>query len=269
MDFLAPIITVLDFQMTEPTLYGWFHLLWLGLTALATILLCHFFKEGTEKQVRTILLVTSLLVIALEIYKQFNYSFSINDSGHVVFDYQWYAFPWQFCSTPMFLGLAAALTKGRVHNALCAYLATFALFADSAVMLYPGDVFTSTMGISIQTMICHGSMIVIAIYLFYTQYVKSEHKTIFKAISVFAITVGIAMILNEVMVATGAIGDDTFNMFYISRHFTGTLPIYSTIQPLLPYPVALLVYILGFGLAAYLLLLASIGIRKLGTKKKN
>ena len=267
MDFLAPIIKFLDMQMETPALFGWFHLLFLGLTAVATVLLCRFFKEGTEKQVRTILLVTSLLVIALEIYKQFNYSFRVDD-GKVIFDYQWYAFPWQFCSTPMFLGLAAALTKGKLHHALCAYLATFAMFAGAAVMLYPGDVFIGTIGINIQTMICHGSMVMLAIYLFYTQYVKSEHKTLLKAVSVFAVTLGIALVLNEVMYYSGIIGDETFNMFFISSHFDPTLPVYSLVAPLVPYPIALLIYILGFSAAAYLLLLGSMGIRKLCKKKQ-
>ena len=141
------------------------------------------------------------------------------------------------------------------------------MFAGAAVMLYPGDVFIGTIGINIQTMICHGSMVMLAIYLFYTQYVKSEHKTLLKAVSVFAVTLGIALVLNEVMYYSGIIGDETFNMFFISSHFDPTLPVYSLVAPLVPYPIALLIYILGFSAAAYLLLLGSMGIRKLCKKK--
>lgn len=268
MDALAPIITFLDSSMETPTLYGWFHLLFWGLTIVTTVLLCRYVKPDNEKQVRTMLLVTSILVIVLEIYKQFNYSFHIDGGRHVYFDYQWYAFPWQFCSTPMFLGLLAGLTKGKVHRALCAYLATFALFAGAAVMFYPGDVFISTIGINIQTMICHGSMVVIGVWMLYSQYVKNEHKTILKAAAVFTCTIGLAMLLNETFYYSGIIGDETFNMFYISRHFEGTLPVYSLVQPLVPYPVALLIYIVGFTAAGYIFLLAAMGIRKL-CKKKN
>ncbi|MBQ2940171.1 MAG: YwaF family protein [Clostridia bacterium] len=267
MDALAPIITFLDSSMERPTLYGWFHLLFFGLTILTAVLLCRYVKPTNEKQVRAMLLLTSLLVIVLEIYKQFNYSFHIDDAGKVYFDYQWYAFPWQFCSTPMYVGLLAGLTKGKVHRALCAYLGTFALFAGAAVMFYPADVFISTIGINIQTMICHGSMVAIGVWMLYSQYVANEHKTILKAASVFACAIGVAMILNEVFFYSGIIGDETFNMFFISPHFEGTLPVYSLVQPLVPYPLNLLIYIAGFTAAAYIFLLAAMGIRQLGKKK--
>ena len=81
-------------------------------------------------------LITALVVILLEIYKQINYTFSYE--GAITFDYQWYAFPFQFCSTPMYVGLLVGLfRKGKIHDALCAYLATYAVFAGLCVMIYP------------------------------------------------------------------------------------------------------------------------------------
>lgn len=65
----------------------------------ATVLLCLLYKKGIIKNVSRVVLVMALIVIVLEIYKQLQYSFSYD--GGVVFDYQWYAFPWQFCSMPM------------------------------------------------------------------------------------------------------------------------------------------------------------------------
>ena len=110
-------------------------------------------------------IITSVACLLLEVYKQIVFTFTVED-GKIVAEYIWHAFPWQFCSTPMYVGLLAGLTKpGKVHDALCAYLATFAVFAGTAVMLYPGDGFTPLTGINIQTIICHGSMVVIGGYL--------------------------------------------------------------------------------------------------------
>ncbi len=62
-------------------------------------------------------------------------------------------FPFQFCSTLMYIGLLAVLIiNQRVHKALCAYLCTFAIFAGTAVMIYRDDVYASIVGINIQTM---------------------------------------------------------------------------------------------------------------------
>ena len=43
---------------------------------------------------RRFLLVESLLITVLEIYKQINFSFHV-DGSQILFDYQWYAFPFQ------------------------------------------------------------------------------------------------------------------------------------------------------------------------------
>ena len=95
---------------------------------------------------------------------------------------------------------------------------------------------------------------------------KAEHKTILKAIPVFAVCVSIAVILNEVMVLSGIVGDETFNMFYVSRHFDCTLPIYSLVHNSVPFPVNLLIYILGFSIAAYVMLLIAMGVKAISRK---
>ena len=103
-----------------------------------------------------------------------NFSFHV-DGSQILFDYQWYAFPFQFCSTPMYIGLLAAVVKRKsLHIRLCSYLATYALFAGICVMAYPVTVFIDTVGINIQTMVCHGSMITTGIVLLRTGYVKVD-----------------------------------------------------------------------------------------------
>ena len=255
---MADILRILDTPMETPTLFGWFHILWLIITGAVTFLLCRFGK-GKEKG---IILWTSVVVILLEIYKQINYSFSYENG--ITFDYQWYAFPFQFCSTPMYIGLLAGLTKGKFHDALCSYLATFALFAGLCVMIYPGDVFIGTLGINIQTMICHGSMVAIGIYLLYTGYAKQ--KTILKAASVFAVCVCLAAIMNEIAHISGL--EETFNMFFVSPYWECTLPVYSLVHNAVPFPINLLIYMLGFTAASWIILLAAIAISRIPHRTK-
>lgn len=263
MEFLKSVLKFLDEDMETPTAFGWFHLLFIALAIVGAVVLCLLHKKNDPDRVRRIIFITAIAVLVLEIYKQINYSFSY--SGEVIeFDYQWYAFPFQFCSTPMYVGLLAGIIKkGRVHDALCAYLATYALFAGICVMVYPGDVFIGTIGINIQTMICHGSMITIGAYLLYSGHVKLSHKTILGAIAVFAVCVGSAAIMNEIAYFSGLLERETFNMFFISPHCEGTLPVYSLVQGVVPFPFCLIIYIGAFSLAAYVILLAAMGIKKL------
>ncbi len=261
MKFLQNLLRLMDASMETPDLFGWFHLLWLGIIAVITPVLCRRCK-GKE---RSVILWTTLIVIFLEIYKQINYSFSYEQG--ITFDYQWYAFPFQFCSTPMYIGLLAALTRGKLHDSLCAYLATFVLFAGICVMIYPGDVFIGTIGINIQTMVCHGSMIMLGVYLFSTGYVKLAHKTVLKAAPVFAVCVLLAVVMNELAHRTGL--EETFNMFFVSPYWECTLPLYSLIHEAVPFPVNLLIYIVGFTVAAWIVLMLCMGIQKLAAGKRN
>jgi hypothetical protein len=169
---------------------------------------------------------------------------------------------------PMYVQvLAGLIKKGRIHDALCSFLSSYAVFAGLCVMFYPNDVFIETVGINIQTMICHGSMVFQGIYLLYCGYVKLEHKTILRAASVFAICVSIAVILNEIAHQTGLLERETFNMFFVSPYCDPSLPVYSLVQGVVPFPWCLILYIAGFSLAAYLILLAAMGLQKLGKKE--
>ena len=262
MEFWRAILKFLDAKMETPAPYGWFHLLFFALSIAAAVLLCLTHQKRDEKGVARIVFGVAVAVTLLEIYKQINYSFSYSEG--IQFDFQWYAFPFQFCSLPMYIGLLTGIfRKGRVHHALCAFLATYAVFAGACVMLYPVQVFIPTIGINIQTMICHGSMITVGVYLLYSGYVKLEHKTILRALPVFAAGVGCAMLMNEIAYVTGLLEEHSFNMFYISPHCEPSLPVYSIVQGIVPYPFCLILYVAAFSLAAYLVLLAAMGIRRI------
>ncbi len=270
MKLFASVLEFLNLKMETPTQFGWFHLLSIALTAIITWLLCKYYKPtGNDySRVRKVIIFTAVIVTLFEIYKQINYTFKVSD-GVITADYQWYAFPFQFCSTPMYVGLLTALfKKGKIHDSLCAYLATYSVFAGAAVVAYTGDVFVSTIGINIQTMVCHCSMIIVGIYLLYTGYVKLEHKTIIKALPVFSGAVMLACIMNEIAFVGGLLESETFNMFYVSPHCDPHLPVYSLVQPLVPYPLNLIIYIAGFTAAAYIILLIAMFIKNMHKKIK-
>lgn len=261
MEFFQWILALLNYKIETPTLYGWFHLLWLGLSIALTVVACLWGKRASEQTVRRIVFFTAVAVAILEVYKQINYTFG---SGDRTAEYLWYAFPFQFCSTPMYVGLLTGIfRKGKIHDALCAYLASYALFAGVCVMFYPTTVFTPTLGIDIQTMICHGSMPVVAALLLSSGHVPLNKKTILTALPVFLACVAIAAVLNEIAYVTGLLENHTFNMFFISPHCEPSLVVYSQVQELLPFPLCLVVYIAGFTAAAFLMLLGAMGIRLL------
>jgi hypothetical protein len=56
-------------------------------------------------------------------------------------------------------------------------------------------------------------------------------------------------------------------MFFIGRHAAPSLPVYSLIQGVLPFPLCLIIYVSAFTLASYIILLIPMGISKLVKKE--
>ena len=128
-------------------------------------------------------------------------------------------------------------------------------------MFYPQQVFISTIGINVQSMICHGAMVTVGIYLLGSGYVQLAHRTILKAASVFAVCVTLAAVMNEIAYRSGLTARETFNMFFISPYCEPSLPVYSLVQAVVPFPWCLFIYVAAFTTAAYIILLIAMLIR--------
>ena len=264
------IWNVLEYRTATPKVGGWFHLSFWALSIAAGVLLCLWLKDG-KKHAPHVVVSTAVLVILLEVYKLYHFGLI---QGGGIFAFPWRYFPFQFCSTPMYVGfLTAFFPKGKVRDSLYAYLATFSVFAGLCVMVNPIQVFVPTLGINLQTMICHGSMLTVGIYLFGSGSVKMEYKTVLKALPVFAITASIAVVLNEWAHSSGITEQYGFNMFYFSRYGEPSLILYSDVQRALGVsnPLNLFIYVVSFILAAFVILFGAMGIRwllaRLRTKK--
>ncbi len=252
-------LKVLDGQMTRPEMYGWFHLLCLALVIGLCIFVVRNRRNVSDKQVTTVIGATALALFLLEVYKQLNFSY---DWESDTWSYQWYAFPFQFCSTPMYVMMVAFFVKNqKFRDALYAFLGTYGLFAGTAVMLYPSTVFTETVGVNIQTMVHHGAMVVIGFFLYVSGKIKLEHKTILKALPVFAVLSAMALTMNILYIFFGD-PEQTFNMFFISPIEEPSLPLLDILLADAPYPLYLLTYLVGFtGTGYVMLLLAMLSVK--------
>lgn len=269
MNFFEKLIYSLQKTMECPTNYGWFHIMFILIFAIGTFLICKYFKDCNEKTVNIILLIAWIIVFLLEVYKQIEFSFSY-ENGIAKWDYQFYAFPFQLCSTQLYiLPFIFLLKKGKIRNAMIAYLVTFSFFGGLAVYIYPNDVFIETIGINIQTMIHHGLQILLGIFL-YIRYRKIfNYKFYLKGIIVFLCLLVLALTLNIVVynVLRSFGNDETFNMFFIGPYYECSLPILSFVYKKVPYSIFFLIYMFGFILVSYIIYKVETSIYKLVQKK--
>ncbi len=274
MNLFEKIVYALDnWDMTEPTNYSWFHIMFIFIAIAVTTFLCLKFKDSDEKIIRRIVLICWIVLVVLELYKQIAFAIGSPDGGATAnWDYDWGSFPYQLCSTPLYIfPFIVWLKEGKVREAMITYIMTFSLFGGLAVYVFPNDVFIESVIINFQTMIHHGIQVVMGIFFIVRNRHSLDFKRFIKAIPVFAVMVSIAFVLNltvcPILEANG-IGD-RFNMFYVGPRHACTLPLLSLIYPNVPYIVFALMYVLGFCLVSAIVYYASKGIILLTNKIRN
>lgn len=249
----------IQFQMPEMMKpYGIFHIISLIVMVTLAILLCVFARKIQEKNLNKFLMITWIVLVALEVYKQFVFSYGFDSDGNIHWHYSWYAFPYQFCATALtflpfiFWNKASNKVSTFIREGCIAFACTFNFFAGVAVMLAPGDVFTTyNAGICVHTMIHHGMQMVLGVYLFVYYRKQLKLTSYLKALPIFGFFLINAMLLNIIVPKIN--GGETFNMFFISPYFDCTLPVLCDIYPKVPYIVFLMIYVVGFAIAGFLI----------------
>ena len=252
MNSIIKIYKYLTQTMDAPTNFGAYHIACIVAVILLSLICAALLRNKSDRAINKFTVSLWALLVVLEVYKQLIYGFDLVGAS-LNWDYAWYAFPFQFCSSPLYiLPIIAFTKKEKVRDACIAYMMSFSFFAGLAVFCYPNDVFTSTIGINLQTMIHHGSQILFGIVFAARYREKMNMKFFLRGVSVFVVMSAVAMILNhyvyQIFLTVGI--DETFNMFYISPYFDCTLPVLSVVYDKVSYPVFLVIYLLGFVVAA-------------------
>ena len=264
MEYLIKFLNLFKSTMETPKSFGAFHILWLIFT-IGTIIFLYVQKNKYgEKQLKIILAIYALGSLFLEIIKQLIWSYSIDSTGMVIWDYQWYAFPFQLCTTPMIVSLICLFLKeGKLRNVLFSYMSFVTILGSIAVAIIPTDCFVSDIWINIHAMYLHLGSLVVSVYLMMSGNVEIKFDNFKKAIIAFVVIALFANTINILVYNSGILNGETFNMFYISPYFISSLPVFNIIQQSVPYPIYLLLYIFAISLGAGIIF----GIAKFIQKK--
>lgn len=263
------ILKFLEGTMTPPTNWSWFHIMFFIIVAAAAACLCIFFRDCKEKTYKRILLGAWITILAFEIYKQIVFTFTPMEDGSIEASYSWYAFPFQLCSTPLYvLPIAIFCKNEKVRDIANGFLSYFGFFGGLAVMIFPGDVFTSMIGINIQTMVHHGTQVVIGLFIAIWNRKKICNLYYLKSLIGYGACLCTACILNETLGLWCRNHGHSFNMFYISHAGTNTMPILSSIQPKVHPIVFFLIYALGFVVVGYVMYWMQYAFKFVKTKEE-
>ena len=231
MWILEKALKSIQYTQEVPGAFGHLHLSSLIGVILISLVLCVFLRDAGDKTFRVIIGIMFCVMLAGELIKQFIEPLSMVD-GVIVRSYSWGAFPFQLCSTPLYILPILALTPdSKIRDAAAAYTMTAALIGGIAVYATPFTVFSEYAFSNVQTMVHHGIQIVSGIYVACYYRRRLGLKFYLGGMAVFAVMLGIALYLDtafyDMLLRTGRIEEgEMFNMFYISPRLGMISPFY-------------------------------------------
>ena len=251
-----------------PGMFSWFHLLWLGIMILGAVLVSIFVgKKHDPKRDYIVIAVCSVILIGCEVFKQlFWYAF---------YDYyRFEIFPYQFCSVPIYVAIAATLIpKGKARELCYKFLAFYGIIGGLSVMLVPTAVlYTYFIPMSIHSMLWHSVLVIMGVYLIVSRDYGKKLKELFAPCMLFLCFIALAVIGNilvyKLHLGTEACQPgDNLSMFYISPYYPTQLPLLGVVQEF-SYPLFLLCYIIVFNAFSLIVFGVTKLVRRIMDKKK-
>ncbi len=250
----------------RPEPYGVFHLTFAALSLLLIVLVCYFARNSSDRVFRIVLFSVGTALLLSEVYKQLYYLYADGSEG-----YDWYIFPFQLCSVPMYLSVfAGCLKKGAVRDAVCEYLASIGFLGGIMAYLEPSGILKPTYFTLIHSCLWHALLIFLAMYILFTGNACRRPKDYQRALPVLGGVVLTATTLNILFR-----NKPDFNMCYISPFYGTPLAVFKSFDSVFEealgvFPgriVSIGVYLLALVLGGLLVYLASYFIQRLAARR--
>lgn len=221
--------------MTPPAAYGPFHLLFLIFGLGGSIVLAHALRGCSAACCRRILLGIGLFLICGEAYKLTFYYYVF---GHGSF--QWWVFPFQLCSIPMYLCLIVNLTHNEtIRSTIYTFLCTYNLLGGFLALLEPSGLSHEYWTLTLHGFVWHIILVFIGLFLIKTGNGPKSIRDFRHATVLFLLLCGIAFCIN---LAFLRVSGGEINMFFVGP-VNNSIIVFNTIAERFGWYAATAVYI--------------------------
>ena len=262
---MEEIIHFLQGTMEEPEVISWFHFIALIPIIALAILIPLLFKNAEEKIYKRILLISWIVLMVLEVFKQLIKSYHYGDPSY--WEYSVRDFPFSICSMVYFFIPIILFVDKEKHpkivDAATGYLCLITLAAGIVVCVYPKMATSTLIYINVQTFIHHGSQVILGVFIYVWNRKNITIKTFYRSLIAFAITAVIAILINV------AFYPRFINMFFINPTRITNLPVGNIVQEKAGYPVYLIGFLSLIALMTFLTYLVETSIYKAVIKRGN
>lgn len=238
--------------MMPPAPYSAFHLLFTA----AGVLMAWFLAQKISRKIqekddsrqpaalRRTLFSCGLLLAFMELYKQAFLFFVVNGER-----YDWWYFPFQLCSVPMYLCLALVRIRSRDFFRVAAtFLQDFSLLGGFLALAVPPGLMHPYWTLTLHGFFWHFILIFIGLLCAMTKSADYSLRGYFRSLALFFPCCLIAIFIN---VAAGPTADA--DMFYLSPYHASSQPVFHEISMALGIFPGMLLYILAMILGGLLI----------------
>ena len=184
-----------------------------------------------------------ILMLASEIWKQWCLTYIVNHGT-----YDWWYFPFQLCSIPMYVCLLAPWVKNEaLYNAMMSFLMDFGLlggiftFFDTSGMHYP------YLPLTIHSFLWHFTLIFLGLTAGWKHAASASWKSYRQCVYIYVFCCCIATVLNVSVNNPAGI-----NMFFINPYYKMSQVVFRNISHAFGTPIGIFVYIAACILGAAL-----------------
>lgn len=194
--------------MTPPKAYGAFHILFFIFGIILSVAVAWHLRNTDEKQNKKVLFTVGSILLITEIYKQLFYTYVIGKG-----EYQWWIFPFQLCSIPMYFCLIIPFMKdGILKDSLYDFMLAFNLFGGFVSFIEPSGLIHEYWTLTLHAFCWHMLLIFLGIYIAFSKRGGQKLSNYKRAVAVFVCLCCVAFIIN-LLLFKAANGD--INMFYV------------------------------------------------------
>lgn len=233
--------------MEKPKAYGAFHLIFTFVGVFLCILAARKLRRISERGNRIVLFGVGVFLILTEIYKQLFYYYYIGNGN-----YQWWIFPFQLCSVPMYLCILASLLKNRkIQNGMFCFMTTYNLLGGIMAFIEPSGIIHEYWTLTLHAFIWHMLLIFVGAYLLASGRFAKTKKEFRSATVVFLVLAAVAFSINLIF---WKVSNGDINMFFVGPK-NSSLLVFKQISEKFGWYVSTLLYIPTVCLGAFLVFL--------------
>ena len=212
-EYVELFIRATAVEMEKPRAYGAFHLIFAFVGVALCVLAAYALRNVSEKKNRAILIGVGVFLMLTEVYKQLFYYYVVGNHS-----YEWWIFPFQLCSVPMYLCVIAPLIKkGRLQSGMYHFMSTYNLLGGLMALIEPSGLLHEYLTLTLHAFIWHVLLIFIGFYLIATGRYAKTLADFRNATYTFLSLCVVAFCINLIFWQAS---EGTINMFYVGPRYS-------------------------------------------------